>query len=87
MLRESLFKHPFSQANVAFVNDIIACSDLCFVYDVVRQAMTVQWALVLVLAVTCLFLGHDGVCGSDLFVVLVSDGFHVFQNYNTPLLS
>ena len=60
MLRESLFKCPFSQANAAFANDIVACSDLCFVYDVVGKAMVVQWAFVLVLAVTCLFLGHGG---------------------------
>ena len=79
MLRESLFKYPFSQANVAFANDIVVCSDLCFVYDVVGKAMVIQWVFVLVLAFTCLFLGHGGVCGSDLFVVLVNDGFHVFQ--------
>ena len=79
MLRESLFKCPFSLANVAFANDIVACSDLFFVYDVVGKAMVVQWAFVLVLAVTCLFLGHSGVYGSDLFVVLVNNGFHVFH--------
>ena len=78
-MRESLFERPFNQANVAFANDIVACSDLCFVYDVVGKAMVVQWAFVLVLAVTCLFLGHGGVCGSDLFVMLVNDGCHVFH--------
>ena len=79
MLRESLFKRPFSKANVAFPNDIVACSDLYFVYDVVGKAMVAQWAFVLLLAVTCLFLGHGGVCGCDLFVMLVNDGFHVFH--------
>ena len=79
MLRESLFKCPFSQANVAFANDIVACSDLFFVYDVVGKAMVVLWAFVLFLAVTYLFLGHSGVCGSDLFVVLVNNGLHVFH--------
>ena len=78
MLRESLFKRLFSKANVAFANDIVACSDLCFVYDVVGKAMVVQWAFVLVLAVTSLFLEHGVVCGGDLFVVLVNDGFHAF---------
>ena len=73
MLHASLFKCPFSQANVAFANDIVACSDLRFVYDVIGEAMVVQWAFLLVLAVACLFLGRGGVCGSDLFVVLVND--------------
>ena len=79
MLREPLFKCPFSQANVAFGTDVVACSSLCFVYDVVGEAMVVQWAFVVVLTVTCLFLWHGGVCGSDLLVVLVNDGFHVFH--------
>ena len=48
LLRESLFECPFSQANVAFANDISAFSSLCFVYDVVREAMVVQWAFVFV---------------------------------------
>ena len=74
-----MFEYPFSKVNVAFANDIYACSNLCFLCDVVEKPMDVQLAFVLVLAVACLLLGYCGVCGSDLFVVLGNDGFHVFH--------
>ena len=51
----------------------------CDLYmTLLERKLIVQWAYVLVLTVACLFLGHGGVCGSDLFVVL-DDVFHVFQ--------
>ena len=79
MLRESLFECPFSQAYVVFANDIVACSNLCFLYDVVGEAMVVQWAFILFLTVACLFRGRGGVGGSDLLVVLPNDGLHIFH--------
>ena len=78
MLRESLLECHFSQANVAFTSDIVACGNLCFVYDVAREAMVVQWAFVFVLTVACLFHGHGGVVAVTCLLCLLMIRLHVF---------